>query len=90
MLEGNKEFDSIKLIDFGTALKFKPGQVFTDTIGTAYYIAPDVLNNYYGKECDIWSIGVIAYILLSGSPPFKGKCDAEIIKSIRHGVVAFD
>ena len=89
LLEASKEFDQIKLIDFGTAVRKSKGQVCTETIGTAYYIAPEVLNGQYGKECDIWSIGVIAYILLSGTPPFRGKNDEEILKNIKKQEVSF-
>ena len=45
---------------------------FKETIGTPYYIAPEVLNHSYSKECDMWSLGVICYIILSGVPPFNG------------------
>ena len=53
--------------------------------GTAYYIAPEVLNSEYNEKCDVWSIGVIMYILLSGKPPFDGSEDADIIKSVKRG-----
>ena len=55
----------------------------TETIGTPYYIAPEVLNHKYGKECDVWSVGVMAYIILSGIPPFNGSSDAEIMAAIK-------
>lgn len=54
-------------------------------LGTAYYIAPEVLNGNYDERCDIWSIGVILYILLSGIPPFPGATDDEIMKKVRKG-----
>lgn len=65
----------------------------TQTFGTAYYIAPEVLNAAdesqvgagYNEKCDVWSIGVILYILLSGRPPFDGKDDKEIVRKVKIG-----
>ena len=54
--------------------------------GTAYYIAPEILKSEYNEKCDIWSIGVILYILLSGKPPFTGKNDKEILNAVQMGV----
>jgi calcium-dependent protein kinase len=69
--------------------------VFDDTkkldekLGTPYYIAPEVLAKNYGSKCDIWSCGVIAYIVLSGIPPFNGASDQEIMKKVKLGKFSF-
>jgi len=75
LLEQNKEFDAIKIIDFGTSLVYDPNKNLDEKLGTPYYIAPEVLNKNYNSKCDIWSCGVICYILLSGMPPFNGQSD---------------
>jgi calcium-dependent protein kinase len=61
----------------------------TETIGTPYYIAPEVIAKKYNKECDIWSVGVMTYIILSGIPPFNGRTDDEIMKNIKKGSFDF-
>ena len=74
----------IKLIDFGTAKIFKEGNLQKGVVGSAYYMAPEVLKGNYNEECDIWSIGVIMHIMLTGSPPFDGKDDDSIFNKISH------
>jgi len=74
---------SLKVIDFGTAQAFSSCVKLRLTIGTAYYIAPEVLQKNYNEKCDVWSCGVILYILLSGTPPFIGRTDEEIIRSVQ-------
>ena len=73
----------IKLIDFGTAKIFKPGKKMNKFIGTSYYIAPEVLNEKYDEKCDVWSCGIILYILLCGYPPFNGNTNVEIFHAIK-------
>ena len=52
-------------------------------LGTPYYVSPEVLNGNYDKRCDLWSIGVIAYVLLAGEPPFHGENAAQVFKKIQ-------
>jgi len=75
----------IKIIDFGTAKIFEKNKVERKIIGSSYYIAPEVLSKSYNEKCDLWSCGVIMYILLSASPPFSGRNDNEIIENIKKG-----
>lgn len=70
MLKSKGEDAPLMAIDFGLSTFFEPGQRFQEIVGSAYYVAPEVLRKNYGKECDIWSVGVILYMLLCGVPPF--------------------
>ena len=79
----DKECDNcLKIIDFGTSVINNDHALLTQTHGTSYYIAPEVLNNKYNEKCDVWSIGVMLFILLSGKPPFDGMCDNEITDKV--------
>jgi len=75
----------IQLVDFGLATTLKPGQNLKEKHGTAYYVAPDVLNSHYDFKCDIWSTGVILYLMLAGKPPFNGVNETEIQAKIKTG-----
>jgi len=75
----------LKLCDFGFGQIVEPSVQLTATLGSLYYVAPEVLEGSYGLPCDIWSIGVIVYMLLSGVPPFDGKTDADVMGKIRQG-----
>ncbi|KAI3696835.1 hypothetical protein L6452_29415 [Arctium lappa] len=79
----------LKTIDFGLSIFFKPGQVFTDVVGSPYYVAPEVLLKKYGPEADIWSSGVIIYILLCGVPPFWADSEEDIFEEVLHGKLDF-
>ena len=70
---------NIKIIDFGTAKIRQSDKSENKVLGSCYYIAPEVLNKKYNEKCDIWSCGVIMYILLSQRPPFGGQNDDESI-----------
>lgn len=73
----------IKLIDFGLSKKFNPRQRMNLVAGTSYYVAPEVLRGSYTEACDMWSIGVVTFMLLSGKPPFNGRSDDEIMARVR-------
>jgi len=75
----------LKLIDFGLATRLEPGEFLEARIGTGEYMAPQVWRGKYDKQCDVWSSGVIAYTLLSGRFPFRGKGRKELRESILAG-----
>ncbi|URD72128.1 calcium-dependent protein kinase [Musa troglodytarum] len=90
-LLANKDDDSsLKAIDFGLSVFFKPGQIFTDVVGSPYYVAPEVLHKHYGPEADVWTAGVILYILLSGVPPFWAETQQGIFDAVLKGFIDFD
>ncbi|KAL3803550.1 hypothetical protein HJC23_014098 [Cyclotella cryptica] len=91
LFESTQEGSPVKLIDFGLSRTHLPGEEpMKNAVGTAYYMSPEVINGSYDKSCDLWSIGVVTYILLSGYPPFNGSNDAEIYSSVRRGNLHFD
>lgn len=79
----------LKIIDFGLSRYDDETNHMTTRVGTPYYIAPEVLERKYDKECDLWSIGVVMYILLCGYPPFYGTSDPEIFAAVRKAELTF-
>lgn len=89
LLEENKDYNQIKIIDFGSSVDFSQCEMHSLQVGTSYYIAPEVIKKNYNYKCDIWSCGVIAYILLSGRPPFNDSSDKKIMEKIEIGKYHF-
>lgn len=78
-------FPRVKICDFGTSKMVEKGAIQKKLVGSSYYIAPEVLKKRYDEKCDIWSCGVIMYILLSARPPFGGEDDNEIMDRVATG-----
>ncbi|KAF5472793.1 hypothetical protein F2P56_009481 [Juglans regia] len=90
LLSTKDEGAMLKATDFGLSVFIEEGKVYRDLVGSAYYVAPEVLRRSYGKEIDIWSAGVILYILLSGVPPFWAETEKGIFNAILQGELDFE
>uniref|UniRef100_A0ACD5U5Q7 Uncharacterized protein n=1 Tax=Avena sativa TaxID=4498 RepID=A0ACD5U5Q7_AVESA len=84
------EHSPMKLIDFGLSDFIRPDERLNDIVGSAYYVAPEVLHRSYSTEADMWSIGVITYILLCGSRPFWARTESGIFRSVLRADPNFD
>lgn len=80
----------IKIIDFGMSIKQLDLQQMSSFVGTPYYLAPEVIAGNYGAECDIWSLAVVMFVLLSGQQPFGGETLTEIMQRISRADYEFD
>jgi calcium-dependent protein kinase len=81
--------NTLKLMDFGLSIRLLKGQKLRDRQGTPYYMAPEVLSKSYDHKCDIWSCGVVLYIMLCGRPPFNADHYLEIMRLIKIGEFHF-
>lgn len=84
------EKNFLKIIDFGLSCKYTDGQVLQTKAGTPYYVAPQVLHGKYDQAADLWSCGVIMFVLLCGYPPFFGDSDAEVLAKVKTGSYSFN
>ena len=85
IFESKNKDAQVKIIDFVFSQHYDPSKKMLKTVGTPYYIAPEVLRKSYNEKCDVWSCGVLLYILLVGYPPFAGKHSDEIMRNISKG-----
>jgi len=69
------------MIDFGLSKQYRKNEL-TTLVGTPYYVAPELFKESYSYKCDLWSIGVMLFVMLSGKPPFYDKTDNAIFKKI--------
>jgi calcium-dependent protein kinase len=77
---------ALKMIDFGLSKHFQFGEVLHDAVGTPYAVAPEVVRGSYNEKSDMWSTGVLTYLLLSGESPFGG-CDGEPLIEVRNRIL---
>ncbi|KAF6258455.1 kinase-like domain-containing protein [Scenedesmus sp. NREL 46B-D3] len=72
----------LKVSDFGVSAFHTPGEHFSEIVGTPFYMAPEVLQRRYGPAADVWSVGVVIYLMIAGCLPFNGNSDRQIIKAV--------
>mmetsp|Transcript_68155 Transcript_68155/g.160421 ORF Transcript_68155/g.160421 Transcript_68155/m.160421 type:complete len:394 (+) Transcript_68155:152-1333(+) len=86
LVQSKDDETSLKLADFGLACSFKKGRPLKDILGTPCYVAPEVLNGRYDERCDVWSVGVVSFVLCTGHHPFaygKGDTAKVVLQRIR-------
>ncbi|ETO29397.1 hypothetical protein RFI_07720 [Reticulomyxa filosa] len=94
VFENGNTDNGLKLIDFGCAQQVVANKTYNNIVGTPYYLAPEYLkkqprNGNMLKASDMWAIGVISFILVTGRPPFNGKNNNHIFTNIAKQSVKF-
>ena len=90
IFESQSNNNLVKIIDFGNSSFCEGDSKLSNRFGSVYYVAPEVLMGSYTEKCDVWSLGVIMYLILSGKPPFNGVNDQIILKKVYEGKFNFD
>ena len=82
--------NNVRLIDLGLSRKHGTDEPhMRRSVGTAYYMSPELLDGRYDRSTDVWSLGILSYILLCGYPPYRGDDDRMVFDSIRYGKLTF-
>jgi calcium-dependent protein kinase len=89
LLESKKLDSPVVIVDFGTSRVFNAEEKMEYKFGTPFYVAPEVIDGFYDEKCDVWSLGVMLYIMLSGNVPFFGENNLEIFREIRYAPIEF-
>jgi calcium-dependent protein kinase len=87
LFSSSAQDSELKMIDFGLSKHFRYGEIHQEAVGTPYTVAPEVIRGRYDERCDIWAIGVIAFLLLSGDPPFGGCGGSESLMTVRANIL---
>lgn len=87
LFSSTSQDSELKMIDFGLSKHFRYGEQQHEAVGTPYTVAPEVIRGCYDERCDIWAIGVIAFLLLSGDPPFGGCGGPEPLMTVRANIL---
>ncbi|KAF4318192.1 hypothetical protein BBO99_00007436 [Phytophthora kernoviae] len=90
LLENADNPGSLRLCDFGLSTRFKRGEKLAKSLGTIDYVAPEVLDGDYNEKCDLWSVGVLCFELLTGVSPFHAATIDETMGNIYDGALIFE
>ena len=85
----DQQTSTIKVIDFGISTRISPTETLTERIGTPSYLAPEVIKKSYNDKCDLWSSGVLLYIMLTEKAPFLGSTAVELVRKILNDPIDF-
>lgn len=89
LFENKSQFSDIKIIDFGLSRKYLNEEDLHSVVGSPFYVAPEVLDGVYDEKCDVWSIGILAFCLMYGFPPFVSTNKDDVFQKIKHQPLKF-
>lgn len=87
LIEGDGADLSVKIADFGSSAFIDPYGRLSDYCGSPYYMAPEVMDQCYNEKCDVWSLGILLYVLLTGQPPYAGDSEERILHAVAKGAL---